>query len=485
MGFVWNLPRLNGGIERRGVRFVSFVSMSWEVARTRLERVADKQGIDAAKLFVTSQVEGDLRPPLVRDDAVRTFGKAQEDIRVTLYRDPAYWCPYCQRVQLQLELKRIPYRVKTVNMRCYGEKPDYFRALVPSGAIPAVSFDDGPVKTESLDLMLEIERMFPDNSPLIPPEDNEMVYKLFRNFMQLERRLFSSWFQYMSSGGGGFGLFGGGKDSFISDLEAWDAAMAQINSGPFALGSNISLVDILAVPFVERMVASALYWKAINIREDYPGIDAWLKGMETVFPAYRTIRADIYSTVHNLPPQTGRATFDSGSDQFREAIDGVGNNWELPLVGSVSYDRIYGDDSEAKIEAAAALIRGSEFLVPFAMRAIGVRKRTVSAPLADPDAQPVLWGKEYVEQALFGVALALIDGTEAPEAIDASKSIPADEQRKVIASLAYLRDRIGVPRDMSPGAARQLRCHLNWFCRSMLGEERWAEIKPEYAVQSA
>jgi len=32
----------------------------------------------------------------------------------------------------------------------------------------------------------------------------------------------------------------------------------------------------------------------------------------------------------------------------------------------------------------------------------------------------------------------------------------------VIASLAYFRDRVGVPRDMRLPAARQLRAHLNW-----------------------
>lgn len=37
-----------------------------------------------------------------------------------LYRDHAAWCPYCQKVWLQLEEKRIPYVIEKINMRCYG-----------------------------------------------------------------------------------------------------------------------------------------------------------------------------------------------------------------------------------------------------------------------------------------------------------------------------------------------------------------------------
>ena len=34
----------------------------------------------------------------------------------------AYWCGYCQKVQLQLEEKRVPYVLEKINMRCYGSK---------------------------------------------------------------------------------------------------------------------------------------------------------------------------------------------------------------------------------------------------------------------------------------------------------------------------------------------------------------------------
>jgi hypothetical protein len=61
----------------------------------------------------------------------RTFGKGEP--RITLYRDHAAWCPYCHKIVLQLEEKKIPYNVVKINMRCYGDKPSEFLQKVREG----------------------------------------------------------------------------------------------------------------------------------------------------------------------------------------------------------------------------------------------------------------------------------------------------------------------------------------------------------------
>ena len=59
---------------------------------------------------------------------LRLFGHHEKDVRVTLFRDHHAWCPYCQKVWLWLEERRVPYRVRKVTMFCYGEKETWFAA---------------------------------------------------------------------------------------------------------------------------------------------------------------------------------------------------------------------------------------------------------------------------------------------------------------------------------------------------------------------
>ena len=121
-----------------------------------------------------------------------------EEPRLTLYRDTAAWCPYCEKVWLLLEEKRVPYQVEKVNMNCYGDKPEWFWRMQPSGGIPVARLDDVVIR-ESNDIMMAVEQAFPQR-PMLPdaraePERAARVKPL----LTLERELFSAWFRWLGS----------------------------------------------------------------------------------------------------------------------------------------------------------------------------------------------------------------------------------------------------------------------------------------------
>ncbi|MGB5917104.1 MAG: glutathione S-transferase N-terminal domain-containing protein, partial [Phormidesmis sp.] len=120
---------------------------------------------------------------------LRLFDQTEADVRVTLYRDNHAWCPYCQKIWLWLEEKRIPYRVAKVTMFCYGQKEDWYKRKVPSGMLPALELD-GQIITESDDILMALEQAF---GPLGPGMQDPSVLPL----RQLERDLFRAWCSWL------------------------------------------------------------------------------------------------------------------------------------------------------------------------------------------------------------------------------------------------------------------------------------------------
>ena len=231
-----------------------------------------------------------------RDNLTKGYGKAsplhklrlfdesndENDVRVIFYRDSASWCPYCHKVWMALEEKRIPYRVEKINMRCYGDKPASFLRMQPSGNIP-VAIIDGVTYNQSNDIMYALEEQFPNHKPLVPKDPKQRMKA--QELLRLERTLFSAWMGWLTSRDGPNGRL---RDNFISVLNQVEAELTLTN-GRFFLGQSVSLVDLMFMPFLERMCASMLYFKGFQIRvapgesTNYKALNRWYVSGRALF----------------------------------------------------------------------------------------------------------------------------------------------------------------------------------------------------------
>ncbi|GKY93609.1 hypothetical protein MPSEU_000328300 [Mayamaea pseudoterrestris] len=360
-------------------------------------------------------------------------------------------------------------------MSCYGNKPADFMRLQPSGQIP-VAIIDNQVYGQSNDILEALEKAFPDHKSLQPQSkrDQEQAESLLR----LERNLFVPWFQWIR------GTSSSSKELFIEMLGQVEEQLSV--KGPFFLGREISMVDVHFAPFLERMAASVVYLKGFVMRvtpsqpTDYPAINRWFDVMETL-PSYQLTKSDYYTHNWDLPPQLGGCASEAAGEPFRNAIDGQApGSWELPLVahnGNVEPDWSWPgcDAPTAKRQAVERVSANYEAIVKFASRGAGKKGMPpVSAPLADPNASPSEAVMMGVDAAMRIVCLALLQGTVEQEAnISQVAKLFAEKGGQeyvngVADSLIYMRDRIGVPRDMQLPAARQLRAHLNWAISNIL-----------------
>ncbi|MFY8148044.1 MAG: glutathione S-transferase family protein [Prochlorococcaceae cyanobacterium] len=341
---------------------------------------------------------------------LRLFGQPEAAVRVTLYRDHHAWCPYCQKVWLWLEEQRIPYRIRKVTMFCYGEKEGWYRRLVPSGMLPALEID-GVLITESDRILEALEAVF---GVLGAGLHDPQVLPL----RQLERLLFRAWCQWLCSPGTGEAHERRGRDGFRRVAGAMEEALMR-HPGPFLLDS-FSAADVVFVPYVERMSASLLYYKAYNLRQEHPAIDRWFRGLEAR-STYRGTQSDFHTHVHDLPPQMGGCTASGTPEQRRIAARINEGPWPIAPQDP--------ETSEPAPEGAAAEALG---------RVLRHRRTLVQRNPLGPAFEPAL------QAALTGL-------------IRGEVCVPPPG---TAAGLRYLRDRICVPRDLSLHAARQLRAAL-------------------------
>ena len=349
---------------------------------------------------------------------LRLFGHPKNDVIVTFYRDRHSWCPYCQKIWLWLEYKKIPYIVKKINMFCYGQKENWFLDKVRSGKLPAIEFK-GQVVTESDRIIAFLESKYGALGSFITSSN------LIKT-RELEREIFRSWCNWLCRES--YNLIDNSlrKKRFKNSISKFDQILSISESGfidpVISTSGEIKpgIGDIIFIPYIERMNASLIYYKGFNLRSNYRYIDKWLTIFEGT-STYRGTQGDFHTHSHDLPPQMGGCYKESNEKQiaFSKSIDngeGLGN-FEL------------NKDYDSKKYAEIALKR--------------VIKHKDNLIKVNP------YDNEYFDESLRSALTHMITG----EVI-----IPEKLSGK---SLRYLKNRISVPRDMPIISARLLRQSLN------------------------
>ncbi len=349
---------------------------------------------------------------------LRLFGHTKNDVIVTLYRDRHSWCPYCQKIWLWLEYKRIPYRVKKINMFCYGQKEGWFLEKVRSGKLPAIEFK-GQVITESDDIIAFLENSFGALGSFITSSN---LIKI----RALEREIFRSWCNWLCRESFNFIDNSFRKKRFKESISKLEKILSKSKSG--FIDPSVSntgdiepgVGDIIFIPYMERMNASLSYYKGFNLRSNYRYIDNWLTLFEGT-SSYRGTQGDFHTHSHDLPPQMGGCYKEINEQQvsFSELIDtGEG-------LGNYELNKNYDSKHFAKI-ALKRVIKHKDNLLK-----------------VNP------YNKESFDESLRSALTHMITG-----------EVVIPKKLSGI-SLRYLKNRISVPRDMPIISARLLRQSLN------------------------
>ena len=155
--------------------------------------------------------------------SLRLFGHTENDVFVTFYRDRHSWCPYCQKIWLWLEFKRVPYRVKKINMFCYGQKETWFLDKVRSGKLPALEFK-GQVITESDNIIAFLEKEFGALGSFITSSN------LIKT-RELEREIFRTWCNWLCRESFNFIDNSFRKKRFKESISKFDDILGRSESG--------------------------------------------------------------------------------------------------------------------------------------------------------------------------------------------------------------------------------------------------------------
>ncbi|KAI8007134.1 Glutathione S-transferase DHAR2 [Camellia lanceoleosa] len=165
-------------------------------------------------------------------------------------------CPFCQRVLLTLEEKKIPYKMHLINV---DNKPKWFLEVNPEGKVPVIKFDDKWIADSDVVVGI-IEEKYP-NRPLSPPPQ----------FASVGSKIFPSFVKFLKSKDPS----DGSEQALLDELKALDEHLRA--HGPYVNGEKICAVDLSLAPKLYHLDVALGHFKGWKIPESLTHVHNYMK----------------------------------------------------------------------------------------------------------------------------------------------------------------------------------------------------------------
>ncbi|XP_042017972.1 glutathione S-transferase DHAR2-like [Salvia splendens] len=154
-------------------------------------------------------------------------------------------CPFCQRVTMTLEEKRVGYKQHLINL---AAKPQWFLEVNPEGKVPLIRFGDGKWIADSDVIVGILEEKYPNPSLAAPPEVSSVGSKIFPTFVKFLLSKDAS---------------DGTEQALLDELKALDEHLK--TKGPYVNGADICAVDMSLAPKLYHLDVALGHFKGWTI----------------------------------------------------------------------------------------------------------------------------------------------------------------------------------------------------------------------------
>ncbi|MEB3342745.1 glutathione S-transferase family protein [Okeania sp.] len=374
--------------------------------------------------------------------------KPGEKPPVLFYRDTHGWCPFCERVWLVLEEKQIPFEVELINLK---DKPQWYKDMVPTGLVPAVKIAEELVY-ESKDILLTLEQKF-ESFPLLPkePQEKSIALEMIENFDS--NGLIKAGYYFISNS-----RFNSQQNTEITPeekevqlLNLQTTFEAKLDECEEILGKypgvyfmpEFSLVDIMYTPGLRRLSANLPVFRGYSIYNNvrFPRINQWLMAIDQR-QAYQRIKPN--TQTNNL---------------VMESVFGLQPIYDSKLAPKIDINQ----EKDYRMEAAGRLSSNYQTVVADIVKNSGIKAWVNQENLPTIESVIDLYLRRLVYYLIEGSIPLFSDSSvnaKTEPQNEFKEKTNADAAVGAIA-LAFLRNRVCVPRDMSANSAVALQTAID------------------------